>query len=69
MMRRLCLLELLAEENREGDAVLDEARLRRGIVASLFSQTASGSPKKLERTNEFREESFSGMRWAATMAM
>jgi len=61
-MRRLCLLELLAEENREGDAVLDEARLRRGIVASLFSQTASGSPKKLERTNVLycRNETVSG---------
>jgi hypothetical protein len=50
MTRRLCLLELLPEENREGDAVRDEEWLRRGMMPWLLGPTASKGRKYLKST-------------------
>ena len=41
-MRRLCLLEVLPVENREGDAVLEEERLRRGMMPSCLVNGQAG---------------------------
>jgi len=49
-MRRLCLLEVFPEENREGDAVRDEERLKRGMMPWLFGQTAGRGRQYLEST-------------------